>query len=112
MIPFANAFGPADWFPEEWAPVFHATKGAVALIGTLLLLVHMNRTWPTVKTWGRRLRYLTLLYGSCLVTYASAEQMAVEAMVDNRALFGAGYAVLLLLAATLSLSTGRHDFSD
>ena len=50
------------WFPQQYAAEFYATKGVLALVATLLLIVHMNLTWSTVKTRGQRLRYLSLLY--------------------------------------------------
>lgn len=91
---------------------FYVAKGVVGLVGTVLYLIHMNLVWHTLTTWGRRLRYLALLAGSMLLTYASAEQVHDHAMVDPRNRLAMLYGLLLLAAAVVSLVEDRRGVTE
>lgn len=99
-MPDAIAVG---WFPQEYAATFYATKGALALVATLLYLLHMTRAWPTIHTAGQRWRYLALLYLSVLLTVATVEQIQDQALVSYRNIGAFVGSVLLLVAAVKSL---------
>lgn len=64
-----------EWWPE-WAvvPFFYA-KGILALVATVLVIVHMSKAWSTVGSPGRRFRYYALFGYSALVTGASPGQV-------------------------------------
>ena len=91
---------------------FYVVKGVVGLLGSILYLVHMNVVWPTLVTWGRRLRYLGLLAGSMLLTYASAEQITEQVPVDSRNRLGMLYGLLLLATAAVSLYEDRRGLTE
>lgn len=94
---FANA---VSWFPQEQAHVFYVLKGSLGLIATVLLVFHMSHTWHQVIRWGQRLRYLSLLAFSFLVTGSTLEQLEQNAPVNYRNL-GTLLCVVLLLVAVL-----------
>lgn len=102
------ATGAVPWFPQEQAGTFYHVKGFVALTATLLLIFHMSRTWPSIRTWGQRLRYLSLLAFGALITFASVEQVSEEVPVDYRNLGGFGVALLLVVAASVSIREDRR----
>ena len=88
--------------------LFYILKGCVALAATLLLLFHMQKVWTYVTKLGQRLRYLTLLYFSVLITYASVEQVRMQEIVNSRnvaALFGM---FLLVVTMVVSIREDRH----
>ena len=97
-----------DWFPQHLATEFYYAKGTIALAATLLLIVHMQIVWSYVVKLGQRLRYLTLLYFSVLITYASVEQVRMGELVNSRnvaALFGM---FLLVVTMVVSIREDRH----
>lgn len=100
--------GSVTWFPQEYAHDFYATKGSLALVATLMVVVHMVRTWPTVVRTGQRLRYLSLLYFCALVTFASVEQVHEAETVDYRNLGGMLGCVLVIVAMAVSLREDRR----
>lgn len=102
------AGGTVSWFPQDRAGEFYHVKGFVALAATLLLIHHMQRAWPSIRTWGQRLRYLSLLAFASLITFASVEQVAGEVPVDYRNLGGMAVAVLLVVAAVVSIHEDRR----
>lgn len=110
MIASLTSFsaGAVSWFPQEQAGLFYHVKGFMALTATVLLVVHMQRTWPTIRTWGQRLRYLSLLAFAGLITYASVEQVQEGVLVDYRNLGGFAAAILLIVAAVVSLREDRR----
>lgn len=97
-----------DWFPQEYADTFYILKGVGALVATLLLIIHMQRTWSTIGSWGQRLRYLTLFYFAVLITAASVEQTSQHADVNLRNLGAILGVVLLVVAMVVSLHESRH----
>lgn len=95
-----------EWFPQEYSTEFFLVKGVIALISTLLLLLHMNRIWTRLAqqaTRGQRLRYGTLLAFSVLVTGASAEQVTQDAAVSARNVGSLIVTVLLVITAIVSI---------
>jgi hypothetical protein len=97
--------GSVSWFPQEYAEAFYLLKGALALIGTVLLVVHMLMTWSSIERWGQRLRYLVLLGFAGLASSSTVEQVQQSAVVSYRNLAAAPLAVLLILAMVVSI----HD---
>lgn len=98
------------WFPPDFYEAFFVAKGFLALVATLLVIWHMDRTWDHVThhgTPGQRLRYYTLLGYSVLVTGASAEQISDGQFVAYRHFGGLILTVLLIIAMIVSL---REDF--
>lgn len=100
--------GGVPWFPQEYAAAFYYLKGSVALLATLLLLHHMNTEWTASLSPGRRLRYLALLYLSILLAGSTAEQVQDAALVNYRNLAAFLGAVLLLVAAAVSIVESRR----
>lgn len=75
------------WFPQEYAYLVHTLKGFMALVATMLVIYHINRSWDWLvhnSTLGQRLRYLALLAFSILITGASSEQVAEGTEVSWR----------------------------
>lgn len=96
--------GGVPWFPQEYAPLYFTVKGVLALIATVLLLIHMNRSWAELMSPGRRLRYIALLYFGTLLTVSTVDQKNMHAVVAYTNL-GAGIGVILLnVAAIVSLT--------
>lgn len=91
------------WFPQEYATQFYYAKGILSLTATVLLICHMSHTWDQVHTWGRRLRYFSLLYFSALITYASVEQVRQQALVDWRNVGALVGMALLIITAVVSI---------
>lgn len=97
-----------DIFPQQYAHEFYVAKGLLALVATIGIIVHMSRTWSRVETWGRRLRYFSLLYFAMLITYASVEQITLGTLVAPRNV-GAMVGVFLAIAAVwVSLLEDRN----
>lgn len=90
--------GSVAWFPQDYAHLFYVAKGFLALVATVMLIVHMTRTWDYVTTLGQRMRYLTLLALSVLITSATIEQLQQDAPVNYRNL-GTLVCVLMLIGA-------------
>lgn len=97
-----------SWFPQDHAHFFYVLKGVLAIIATVLLLLHMVRGWERIVSWAQRLRYLSLLYFAMLVAYASAEQVHQTAPVNLRNLGGLVGVALLVVAALVSLHDERR----
>lgn len=95
--------GNVGWFNQDHAHEFYVAKGVVSLTATLALISHMVITWENVISRGQRLRYLTLMYLSGLIAFASAEQVKVGETVDYRNLGGMLGAALILGAAVVSI---------
>lgn len=93
--------GSVSWFPQDCAHVFYVVKGVLGLLATVMLIVHMSHTWDRMVSLGQRLRYITLLAFSILVTGATLEQLQQDAGVNYRNL-GAMVCVLLLVGAMLA----------
>jgi hypothetical protein len=98
-----------SWFPESWAYGFYICKGALSLLGTLLLLKNMDVEWSApAMSLGRRLRYLSLLTFAVVMTGASVEQATQDAVVNYRNLGAFVAAVVLVVAMVVSLRETRH----
>lgn len=95
--------GEVGWFPQDHARAFYMTKGCVGIVATTLVLIHMTSTWDRVTRWGQRLRYLSLLAFTALVTFASAEQVNVSETVDWRNLGGMAAVLLVIVAMAVSI---------
>lgn len=93
-------------FPQGFSEEFFYLKGFLALVATLALIVHMTLTWHSVESWGRRLRYITLLYFAVLITASSVDQVHGNVLVDWRSL--ASIVGVVLLVATMGVSI-RED---
>lgn len=100
--------GGVPWFPQEYAETFYITKGLVALVAVVLLLIHMQAVWGDHMTWGRRLRYLAPLYFAVLLTSATVEQVHETAPVNYRNLGGLLGALLLIATALVSMREQRR----
>jgi hypothetical protein len=95
------------WLAEDHLAAFYTLKAVLSLVATVLLVVHMQQAFTEALTWGRRLRYLVLLYFAITLTGVSVGQMHSLAAVDWRTVIGFGGAVLLILAAGLSIFESR-----
>lgn len=98
--------GVVPWFPQDQAAPFFIAKGLIALLSTVLLLFHMTKEWGRMQeesTRGQRMRYITLLAFSVLVTGGSAEQVTEETLVSYRHLGAAVVALLLLVTVIISM---------
>lgn len=100
--------GGISWFPQEYAEEFYILKGLVALVAVVLFLIHMQAVWGDRMTWGRRLRYLALLYFAILLTSSTVEQIHETAPVNYRNLGGLVGALLLILTALVSMREQRR----
>lgn len=100
--------GTVEWFDQDYAHEFYVIKGVVALLATCLLILHMTQTWDRTSGFGQQCRYLTLMYLSGLITFASVEQVKVGETVDYRNLGGMVGAALILLAAVVSIREDRR----
>lgn len=99
------------WFPQEYAHLYFVAKGVVALIATLLLIIHMNLTWDHVThhgTPGQRLRYYTLLAFSVLVSGSTLEQIREDSPVSYRHLAVMFVMIALIIAMVVSI---KEDYS-
>lgn len=96
------------WFPAEWTYEFFLLKGVLALVGTLLTLAHMQQEWSEAMTLGRRLRYFALLVFAVVLTGASVEQVAQDAVVELRNIGGMVSAVVLVVAVGVSIREARR----
>lgn len=88
---------------------FYIAKGLIAVVAVVLLIVHMQMSWPLIKKWGQRLRYLTLAAFAMNVAYASTDQT-----FDNLEVRGpyisAMFCILLLVATMIvSIWEDRYD---
>jgi len=92
-----------EWFPQEYAYEFYVLKGVLALIGTLMLIYHMHKTWTWVTNWPQRLRYLVLFGFATLLTGASWEQINQGAPVNWRNIGAMLLAVALIVAMAISI---------
>lgn len=100
------------WFPQEYAEQFYVAKALLGLVSVILLLIHMNQTWDALlhrSKLSQRLRYLTLLAFSVLVTGASLEQLNDDATVNYRNLGGMAVTLLLIVAAGYSIRDDRRQ---
>lgn len=92
-----------SWFPQEYASAFFLIKGFLGLISTLLLIYHMLHTWQFIPALGQRLRYITLLGFSVLVTGSTAEQVQQETLVNYRNIGTVVVLTLLIIAMVVSI---------
>lgn len=89
------------------AHYFFLTKGLLAFVSILLLVLHMNMTVKYVLSRAQTLRYISLLGFAVAVFYASAEQMITEAVVESRHWGALIATVILLVASVASISEDR-----
>lgn len=98
------------------AQEFFIFKGVVGVIGTLLLLLHMNQSWTTfdkdsygiVTGVGQRMRFLCLFGGAVLVTGASIEQLESAVEINKRNVGALVFIVFLVLTAVVSIIEARR----
>jgi hypothetical protein len=57
--------------------IFFAVKFIAALTGTILLIVHMSKSWSNVTVTGQRMRYITLLGFASVIAGNSARHVIV-----------------------------------
>jgi Na+/citrate or Na+/malate symporter len=88
---------------QDHAQTFMVAKGLLALVATVLVVVHMSLTWDDVATWSQRLRYLSLLALIGLVAFASPEQVGEGIPVSWRHVGGAGATLLVIVAMVVSI---------
>lgn len=98
-----------DWFPQEYAEQFFYLKGAIALIGTITLIWHMNRSWEKFTSRGQQLRYITLLYFAVLLTAASVEQVEQGADVNLRNIGAIVGVALLVYTMVVTIREDRAE---
>lgn len=97
------------WFPESLTTEFYAIKGILGLIATVLLVFHMMREWRRTRCLSQRMRFISLLAFSVLITGASVEQIQQHALINYRNL-GACICILwLVVAIVVSLVHDTHD---
>lgn len=93
-----------DWWPA-WAVVpFYYAKGLAALCATCLLIMHMSRSWQTIRTRGQRHRYYALFGYSALVTGASVGQVHAGSPVNWWNLASLFLSCFLILAMWVSIA--------
>lgn len=89
---------------------FYVIKGMVALVGTILIVVHMNMSWGQfdrdndgVRTGvSQRMRYISWFMFVVLIAAASKEQISDGVEVSKRnsaALFVVSFAVLTAIVS-------------
>lgn len=99
------------WFPQDYAPLFYAVKGCLALVGTLLIVWHLSDTWENTSSFAQRFRYFALLAASVLLTGASIEQIEGGALVNYRNL-GALICALIIIGAMVASIREDHKPDD
>lgn len=87
---------------------FYVVKSIIALLATVLYLIHMARV-RDLTSLGRRLRYVALLAGAVLLAYASTEQIREGVAIEGRNLGGMAFAGILTAAAVVSLWEDRRN---
>jgi hypothetical protein len=95
------------WVPDSWIEPIIMIKGLIALASVLLLLWHMTQAWCCVRTFGQKLRYLTLLAYAILVAGASLEQLNEGIVLSYRHLGSVAVTSMLVVAAVVSLRETR-----
>lgn len=94
------------WFPQQHADVFFAIKGVVAVISTIILLIHMSRSWYRLGSRAQRLRYLNLFVFAAVGSGGSLEQISESTIVSYRHL---GALIAFLLLAVTSIISIREN---
>jgi hypothetical protein len=103
---FDSLLSAPGWFPQQYAVEFFVSKGLLAMVAVLLYLHHMMNVWTRIPDAPQRMRYLSLFYFACYVTFASVEQAQSEDEVTWQH-FGAYLGAILLIAT--SVVSIRHD---
>lgn len=84
-------------------------KGFVALITTILLIIHTIKVWDTPVSLGRRLRYYALLGWCFLATTATVEQLHERVSFETRNVGAAVMIAISFAAAVVSLYEDRQQ---
>lgn len=100
---------PWPWL-QEHAHGFYVVKGLLALVATVLVVVHMSATWGGVVRWGQRLRYFTLAAFVFLAAFGSPEQVGDGIPVSWRN--GGGFLACLLAIGAMVVSIREDLHSD
>jgi hypothetical protein len=97
------------WLPQEYADVFYIVKGIVALVSTLVLVAHMNRSWYRFTTLGQRLRYLVLFGFTAVGAGGSFEQISEGAAVSYRNVGALLVFVFLAVTSVVSIRENQDE---
>lgn len=97
----------AGVIPQEHSHAFYVTKGLVAVTAVILTLIHMSRTWPSIRSTGQRLRYIALLMVTVLIASGSTAQIDEDAPVAGRNVGGLIAAALVIVAMVVSIRQDR-----
>ena len=98
-----------SWFPQSWATEFFAIKGVLGMVATILFIMHMARSWSQRICLSQRMRYISLLAFSVMITGAPVEQIHDGALVNYRNL-GAGLCIVWMVVTSLvSIFHDAHD---
>lgn len=82
---------------------FHLVAGTLAMIGTALLIWHMNIAWPQIVKTGQRLRYITLMWFSMTAAYAAIHDIKIDRLVEVSAVLSTIGCVLLIVTMVVSI---------
>lgn len=99
-------------FLDPYAPAILITKGALAILGVLLLIYHMNHEWSHMAHPDQRARYLLLLGYGVLQAGATPEQLEEGIGISYRHLGGLATSIALVVVAVMSIRSYRHRASD
>lgn len=93
---------------QQYAHGFYVVKGLTAVVAVVLILWHMSRAWPSVRTSGQRLRYLALLMVTVLIASGSTAQIDENAPVAGRNVGGLLAALFVIVAMVVSIRQDRQ----
>jgi uncharacterized membrane protein len=91
------------------ADIFHYVSAVLATIAAAMLIWHMNRRWPEIRTLAQRMRYITLLWFVMSVAYAAAYDIQIGRLIElSNVFFSIG---CLLVIATMVVSNKEPKLS-
>lgn len=93
----------AEAFPQEHAKTFYTVKAAIGVIAVVLTIVHMDRTWESLRSGAQMSRYVMLLFGTVLASAGSWEQIASGVGVERRNIGGMEFLIGVCFAMVWSL---------
>jgi hypothetical protein len=93
---------------NDFALEFHTITGLLALLGSILLIWHMNIAWPYIVKTGQRLRYITLLWASMTVAYGAVVDIKIGRLVETVSILFTLWAILLITTMVISIRETRR----
>lgn len=82
---------------------FYVAKGLIALLGVILLVIHMTLSVSLMRGWGQPLRYLTLAAFAGNVAFASIDQRLSDLKIRGPYLTALICVVLLVITMIVSI---------